>query len=80
MRLESGVSSFSYRHRSSDGSIRKNLTAISPGKQIQTMGRGEWRNVALVHCVTASEKHRIRHPRAIEIGPFRASIASRINV
>ena len=80
MLLESGISSFSYRHRSSDGSILKKSNGHLSRQTDATMGRGEWRNVALVHCVTASEKHGIRHPRAIEMGPFRASILSRVNV
>src|SRR5215469_5448898 len=33
-----------------------------------------------MHRVTASEKHGIWHPRSIEMGSFRTSILSRVNV
>ena len=44
--------------------------------EARAFGRGEWRNIALMHRVTASEEHGIRHSRAIEMAPFRTSILS----
>jgi hypothetical protein len=48
----------------------------SSGQTDATMGRREWRDVALMHRVTASEEHRIRHSRAIEMGSFWLTVLS----
>src|ERR1700751_3356012 len=44
------------------------------------MGCGKWRHITLMHRVTTPEKHGIRHPRAIEMAPFRTRILSGIDV
>src|SRR5205814_8891481 len=73
---QSGITSLSYSHRSSDRSILEKSNGHLSRQTDATVGRGKWRDVALMHRITASEKHGIRHPRAIEMGPFRASILS----
>ncbi|HYJ05176.1 MAG TPA: hypothetical protein VEX43_08580 [Chthoniobacterales bacterium] len=46
------------------------------GRQTDASVRsGIWRDVTLVHGVTAFEKHGVRHARAVEMGPGRAAIA-----
>ena len=45
-----------------------------------TMRGSIWRNVALVHCVTASEKHSVGHARAIVMRALGSGIFSRIDV
>src|SRR6476620_9987962 len=69
-----------YSDRSSDGSILEKTSRNSSRQTDATVGRGEWRDIALMHCVTASEEHRIRHSRAIEMGSFRLAILSRVDI
>jgi hypothetical protein len=45
-----------------------------------TMRRGVGRDVALVHRVTATEEHRVRHPRAVVMSPLRLGILAGIDV
>ena len=65
-----------YLDRSSDGSILEKPCRHSSRQTDAAVGRGEWRDVALMHGVTASEEHRIGHSRTIEMGSFGLPVLS----
>src|SRR5207245_6229284 len=68
------------RHRRTDGGIFKKPNRHLSWQTNTTMRCGKGGNVALMHRVTASEKHRIRHSGAIEMRTFRLVILSRIDI
>ena len=65
-----------YGHWSSDGSVFEKPYGHLPRQTDATVRRGKWWDITLVHGITTSEKHRVRHPRAIEMRPFRTKILS----
>jgi hypothetical protein len=67
---------FGYRHRSSGRSVFEKPDGHLSRQTDATVRRGKRRDVALMHRVTASEKHGIRHSRAIEMRSFRTAVLS----
>src|SRR6476660_9049549 len=80
IRVESVIKLLGYSDRCPDGSILEKTSGDSSRQTDATVGRGEWRDIPLMHCVTASEEHRIRHSRAIEMGSFRLAVLSRVDI
>jgi hypothetical protein len=71
IRVGSIIKLLGYSDRRSHGGVFKELTCHSLWYANATVrGSKRW-NISLVHCVTAPEEHRVRHPRAIEMGSFR---------
>src|SRR5436190_23466787 len=68
------------RHRRADRGVFEKPNRHLSGQPNATMRCGKGWNIALMHRVTASEKHRIRHSGAIEMRTFRLGILSRIDI
>ena len=60
-----------YSDRRSYGCVFEKLTCHALWYANATMRCSKRWNISLVHRVTAPEEHRVRHPRAIEMGSFR---------
>src|SRR6478735_12428839 len=71
IRIEPVTRLLGYRDRRSYGCVFEKLTCHSLWNANATVRRSKRWNISLVHGVTAPEEHRVRHPRAIEMGSFR---------
>ena len=67
-------------YRSSYRCVFEERSGHSSRQTNATMRCGKGWNIPLVHRVAAPEEHRIRHPGAIEMRPFRAGIFSRVDI
>jgi hypothetical protein len=76
IRGESVTNLLGYGDRRSDRSMFEKQYRHSSRQTDATVRRREWWDIALMHRVTASEEHRVRHSRAIEMGPFRLAVFS----
>jgi len=69
-----------YDDRSADRGIVEERLSHSRGQSYATVGSGVGRDVTLVHCVAAAEKHRVRHARAVVMRAGRFGIFSHVDV
>jgi len=66
--------------RRADGRVIEERLRHFPGDTNAPVGRGIGRDVSLMHGVTAAEKHRVRHARAIVMRARWSRILARIDI